>query len=220
MGQSYTFRFYSPQPMLTTERAVHLLRGVSAQGFRISSYLLNSKVHHVEKSQTLEPMQIVAADGTCAVSLVVFDPDGYTSFTLQTFAPEAHGAQASVSVDEDDFDPNPTLTASRLLELAKAVNLHLPLHFGWGDHEFQIGHLEPRLRFDRIGALAWANLFGPEMVRRIGAEQLRALPIHQVQVFKQGVLCLLTPAPGQPLSAVQADQIEAQWPGCMLPLGE
>jgi hypothetical protein len=80
--------------------------------------------------------------------------------------------------------------------------------------------LEDHLRFDRIGALAWANLFGPEMVRRIGAEHLRALPIHQVQVFRQGVLCLLTPAPGQPLSAVQVDQIEAQWPGCMLPLSQ
>lgn len=219
MGQVYTFRFYSPQLMLKPERVADLLHGVSAQGFRISSYLLNNRVHYVERGQILEPMQIVAADGTCMVSLAVFDPEGYTSFTLQTFAPEAHGAQASVSVDEDDFNPNPTLTASRLLELAKAVNLHLPIYFGWGDHELQLGRLEAHLSFDRIGALAWANLFGPEMVRRIGAEQLRALPIHQVQVFKQGVLCLLTPIPGQLLSAVQADQIEARWPGCMFPLG-
>jgi len=217
MGHFYTFRFYSPQPILTPERTVALLRGVSAQGFEIASYLLNNKVHHVRQGQDLEPMQIVGEDGTCVVSLAVFDPEGYTSFTLQTFAPEAYGAQASVSVDEDDFDPNPTLTAARLLELAKAVNLHLPVHFGWGDHELQLGRLEPYLRFDRLGVLAWANLFGAEMAQHIGLERLRALPAHQVQVFRQGVLCLLTPLPGQPLSAGQVSQIKAQWPGCVLP---
>jgi hypothetical protein len=204
--------------MLTTEPVANLLHSVTTQGFRISAYLLSNKVHHVSKGETLEPMQTVAADGTCAVSLAVSDPEGYTTFTLQTFAPEARGAQASVSVDEHDFDPNPTLMVPRLLQLAGIVNLHLPVRFGWGDHEFQLDCLEEHLRFDRIAALAWANLFGREMVRRIGEERLRALPVHEIRMFKQGALCLLTPQPGQPLAPEQADQIRAQWPGCVLPI--
>ncbi len=218
MGQVYAFRFYSPQPMLTPERVVNLLHTVSAQGFSISSYLLNNRVHYLEKGQSLDLMQIVAADGTCAVNLTLFGPEGYTTFILQTFLPEVQGAQASVSVDKDDFDPEPKQMASHLLELAKAINLHLPIYFGWGDHELQLQQMEAHLRFDRIAALAWANLFSSEMVRRIGAEQLKSLPFHQIQWFKQGALCLLTPLPDQPLSAVQKDQIATRWPGCRLPL--
>jgi hypothetical protein len=220
MSQHYAFRLYSPRPVLTRERVGALLRGFASNGFRVTNYSFGGTVQHVPADAVFEPEKVIATDGSCLVSLNKTDAAGYTRFLFQAYAPEAKGAQANLAVDEDIFDANPTVVGSWLLELAKIVNLHLPIFFGWGDHEIRLEQLEDGLRFDRIGALAWANLFGPEMVRRIGVEQLRALPIHQVQVFKQGALCLLTPIPGQPLTVVQADQIEAQWPGCRLPLGK
>lgn len=217
MSQNYVFRFYSPRPLLTPERVTALLQSFASKGFRVTNYMAGGAVQHISAEEAFQPDKIIAADGSCLVSLSATGFPGYTRFLFQTYAPEARGAQANLAIDEDVFETDSPRFSGYLLELAKIVNLHLPIFFGWGDHDIRLDQVEDGLRFDRIGALAWANLFGPEMVRRIGVEQLRALPIHQVQVFKQGVLCLLTPAPGQPLSAAQADQIEAQWPGCILP---
>lgn len=218
MSQHYIFKFYSPRPLLEQGQVGTLLHGFVARGFRVTSYVAAGQIQHVPGVAALEPDKIIAADGSCLVSLTAADATGHTRFLFQTYAPEAKGAQANLAIDEDVFDADPARLGLHLLELAKIVNLHLSAFWGWGDHEIRVEQLEDGLRFDRIGALAWANLFGPEMVRRIGVERLRALPAHQVQVFKQGVLCLLTPAPGQPLSMDQMQQIEAQWPGCMLPL--
>ena len=218
MSQDYAFKFYNPKPVLTPEGVMKVLSGFAARGAQVTDYELTGQIRRPRADQAFDPAGLVAQDGSCLIGLCLPSPIGDLDVTLQAFPQESKGAQMALSLGEDVFNQAPNQIAPLLLELAKVVNLHLPLYFGWGDHELQLERMEEHLRFDRIGALAWANLFGPEMVRRIGAERIKALPIHQVQVFKQGALCLLTPAPGQPLSAAQAGEIEAQWPGCMLPL--
>ncbi len=216
MSQDYEFKFYNPQVMISASKVADVLRGFVARGAQVVDYDINYRLHRLAPGQPFEISQAIGPDGACLVGLRLTTEIGRLGLTFQTYPQETKGAQVTLSMGGDAFEESPPSTASLLLELAKIVNLHLPAYFGWGDNELTLQRLEPALRFDRVKALAWANLFGLELVQRIGRERLAALPVHQVQTFKQGVLCLLTPLPGQQLSAKQAAQIGTQW-GCVLP---
>lgn len=218
MSQNYEFKFYNPQPMLTAERVASVLHGFEVRGAKIINYVLNYQVRRVMPGQTFEPSLAVAPDGTCLVGLSLPSPIGRLQVTFQTYPRESKDAQATISIGEDVLEEAPDTIAPLLVELGKIANLHLSAYFGWGDHELTLQRLESALRFDRVGALAWANLFGPEMVQRVGLEKLQILPAYHTQTFKQGVLCLLTPAPGLPLSREQIAKIRSQWPECALPI--
>jgi hypothetical protein len=194
-----------------------VLRAFEAMGAKVVDYEMDYRLYRLSFDHPFDVSGTIAPDGTCLVGLSLATTSGALDLTFQTYLREAKGAQATLSIGEDVFEESPETIAPVLLELAKIVNLHLPAYFGWGDHELTLQQLESALRFDRVAALTWANLFGPEMVRRIGQERLKTLPTYQIQVFKQGVLCLLSPAPGLLPAEEVIARIEVEWPGCALP---
>jgi hypothetical protein len=217
VSMDYQFKFYNPRPMLAIESVAQVLHGFVTYGVRVFDYLLGYQHFVVPTDKLFSASQVIEPSGTCTVGLSV--PAGHESLevTFQTHPQRTRGAQVTLSVEDDVFLRDPAANAYAMIELARIVNLHLPAYFGWGDHETVLTQLTEELRFDTISALAWANLFGPEMVRRIGQDRLLALPAYRVQAFKQGVLCLLTPTPEPVLSDQQAAEIRKLWPGCALP---
>lgn len=217
MSQNYEFKFYNPKPMLVAEQVVSMLNDFEARGGKIIDYELDHQIQKVIQGQTFDPNLAVKADGICMVGFTLSSSIGNLDVTFQTYPSENKGAQSTISVGEDVYEEAPEEIANILIDLAKIISLHLPFYFGWGDHELVLQRLEQALKFDRIGALAWANLFSLEMMRQIGQEQLRGLPFAQVQELNEGLMCTLTTTPSMTLSREQIDEIRSQLPECILP---
>ncbi|MBI2009975.1 MAG: hypothetical protein HYS86_02225 [Candidatus Chisholmbacteria bacterium] len=147
---------------------------------------------------------------------------------LNLFASAAEGpmgAIADLSITEDDLKESVTQNTSLLTQAAMIVFKGLQPLFAWGDHELELDKLQPFLSFDKIGALAWANLFSQELTEHLGGiDQVLLHPTWQKEQ-KQAkltlgalslVLITLSPSPADPVHATTALQCDRRYPGAII----
>ncbi len=135
-----------------------------------------------------------------------------------------HGALGQLAIPEEEFKEDPKKSAELLVEAAGNIFVRLDALFAWGDHELEIGKLEPFLRFDRIGALAWANIFSRELVERFGGlENFMLYPTPEAE--KEGHQFLketsffpfqLSNLPTEPVPAHMTVECDHRFPGAIL----
>lgn len=210
MSYTYQFRFYQPAGRIERDRVLDLLAALLAPGGRILDYERDYEFVRVQPGATVTPTDMVANDGTCQVRFAV---PGLAECYLQVYEPEVMGAQVALAIDEAIFESSPDMCAGMLLDLSKAISTHLSPLFGWGDHELALERLESTLAFDRIGALAWANLFSPSLADHLVLDPLRRAPGYQMQDLPQGFLYLLAPTPLAPPAAGTLSYLRQALPG-------
>ncbi len=217
MSYSYQFRFYNPNRSCTPQEAASAIQSlVDYGGAWATDYELSGRRYQLDPGQAFDPTGVVETNSRSAVGLSVPRDPGQVDILFQTFPLEDKGAFATLAVDEEYMADAPGPVANLLLALVKVVNLHLPVVFAWGDHELELQRLEPALTFDRVSALAWANLFSPKLVTRMGRIQMGQAPVYQIQAFKQGTLYLLAPDPIALTGSPVVEQVATYFPGCMV----
>lgn len=141
----------------------------------------------------------------------------------------AHGAIAGLFMQgetfTDDFPNDHEGNAQILSEAAMIITSTLKPLFAWGDHELELDKLEPFLRFDRIGAMAWANFFSKELIERLGGIDKVLLRPEDKQ-YRQGaegmlrelsfVPITLFDSPTQDIPPMVALECERRYPGAIL----
>lgn len=125
----------------------------------------------------------------------------------------------------DDFPNDHEGNAQILSEAAMIITSTLKPLFAWGDHELELDKLEPFLRFDRIGAMAWANFFSKELIERLGGIDKVLLRPEDKQ-YRQGaegtlrelsfVPITLFDSPTQDIPPMVALECERRYPGAIL----
>lgn len=217
MIYTYQFKFYNPGRPCSPQEAVKAIEGLLAcEGARATDYERDWRRHRLSPGHPFDPRVAVEPDGRSSVGLLVPCGPQPVDILFQTFPAEAKGAFAALSIGGESFEEDSGQVAALLLDLAKVVNLHLPVFFAWGDHELELARLEKVLSFDRVAALAWANLFSPKLADRLGRERLIRAPAYQMLTFKQGVLYLLAPDPTAPPQTSLLDQVAAYFPNCLV----
>jgi len=217
MSYSYQFRFYNPNRMCTPQEVASAIQAlVGYGGARATDYELSGRRYRLAPGQALDPASVVETNSRSAIGLLVPRGPGQVDILFQTFPFEEKGAFAVLAVDEKYMADAPGPVANLLLALVKLVNLHLPALFAWGDHELELQRLEPALTFDHVAALAWANLFSPKLVTRMGQTQMGQAPAYQIQTFKQGTLYLLATDPIALIGSPVVEQVATYFPGCMV----
>jgi hypothetical protein len=135
-----------------------------------------------------------------------------------------HGALGQLSIPEEEFEENPQKNAILMGEAASAIFLGLKPLFAWGDHELEIGKLEQFLRFDKIGALAWINLFSEELIERLGGIK-NAFSLTSPEEEEENLKFLkeasffpfqISNRPSEPVPAPIALECERRFPGAIL----
>lgn len=213
MSYTYQFKFYEPDRRVERDRVVELVAALLGRDARILDYEHDFRFVAMQPGTAASPVDIVAGDGTC---LLRFTFPGTAAFLLQVYSSETKGAQATLAIDETAFETSPEASSELLLDLAQTTSHHLSPLFGWGDHELVLQRLETALSFDRIEALAWANLFSRSLADRLPVELLKQSPGHALRSFRQGLLYLLARTPaGQP-SAETLSYMRRVLPGVAL----
>jgi len=217
MSYSYQFRFYNPNRSCTPQEVASAIQSlVGYGGARATDYELGGRRYQLAPNQALDPAGVVEPDSHSAVGISVPCGSGQVDILFQTFPLEDKGAFAALIVDEEYMTDAPGPVANLLLALVKVVNLYLPVLFAWGDHELELQRLEPALTFDRVSALAWANLFSPSLVTRVGQARLAQAPAYQIQTFKRGTIYLLAPDPVALTGSPVVEQVVTYFPGCVV----
>jgi len=134
------------------------------------------------------------------------------------------GEIALLSMPVEQFDENPRENAPILFRAALTVSKVLEPYFAWGDHEAELDKLSHCLRFDELGALAWANLFSREFLNEIGGIDQVLLNPEDTE-DKKGVAELLdiysvaplelSPSPAEETKAAIILGIERRHPGVL-----
>lgn len=195
MNPTHQFHFYHPQRSATRVESLAALEALKRSGSLVSRFRQGGQSIRVQPGTTVNWNDVVAADGQVSVNLYAMSPTNQRlNYFLLIHTREDSGEFARLTVEEPYLKDDPS-AVSTLLDLAKLLNLHLPVWFAWGDHELNLNHLESQLSLERVSALAWANLFSREFAERVGQTFLAQAPSHQTLTFKRGVLLLLSPSP-------------------------
>lgn len=148
---AYYFVFYKPGKRNYTQEEVFLLfNHLGRRGFELHG-------------QFNAPGQIVDH-----VKLDLMKSGREFSLLLGPAEERLHGRLGQLAISEEQFEENPKENTELFLTAAHIISSEIKPLFAWGDHELEIGRLEPFLRFDRVSALAWANIFNRELVERFG----------------------------------------------------
>ncbi|MCL4382886.1 MAG: hypothetical protein M1575_04015 [Patescibacteria group bacterium] len=148
----------------------------------------------------------------------------HLEFHLNPAEEEIHGAIADLSMPEEQFKEDPKENTKLLERAAWVISAAVKPLFAWGDHELEISRLEPWLRFDRINALAWSNIFSKELVERLGGIKnilLRTSPEMEKEASNMMKELSIIPVslsilPTEPVSAHITLECEARFPNAIL----
>lgn len=146
----YYFVFYKPGKRSYTQEEVFLLfNHLGRMGFELHG-------------------QFNAPEQVESINLNLKKSGQELSLILGPAEEKFHGRLGQLAIPEEQFEENPKENTELLLTAAHTISSEIKPLFAWGDYELEIGRLEPFLRFDRVSALAWANLFNRELVERFG----------------------------------------------------
>lgn len=148
---AYNFVFYKPgKRVYTQEEIFFLFNNLGRGGFEL----------HGEFNA---PGQIVDH-----VKLDLMRSGQEFSLLLGPAEERFHGRLGQLTIPEEQFEGNPEKGIESFLKAATIISGDVKPVFAWGDHELEIGRLEPFLRVDRVSAFAWGNLFSRELVEQVG----------------------------------------------------
>ena len=126
---------------------------------------------------------------------------------------------------QEQFKDEQAINGKILTEAGFAIFDSLKPYFAWCDHELELDKLEEGLRFNRVGAVAWSNLFSKEFIHRIGGlekvifrpEDPREKQRAQAMLNELGFYSLtLEGSPVGALSAPTALECRNRYPGAIL----
>lgn len=168
-GYSYCFLFYKPgKKFFDGWEIKKTLKYLGRLGFSFRPFSsLDPHIHGIGDEE-LEIGGLVLKTKEIAVDLEL-EKSGYElGFHLHPAQESLHGAIGGFFMPEEEFNKDQKGNARLFFDAAMIVFAGLKPSFAWGDHELELDRLSPFLRFDRIGALAWGNIFGKEFVERLG----------------------------------------------------
>lgn len=203
---SYDFVFYKPGKEFYTQQEI----------LRLNNYLIRRDFEVEGKwrgKEKIEHLHLNIEKSNCRLSL-----------HLVPGQEKIHGRIGNISIPQEQFKEDPEKSGRIMSEAAATIFAAIEPFFAWGDHELELGKLEPFLRFDRIGALAWTNLFSRELVERLGGVR-NVLISPTPEDEKEGNRLLkeatflpqaLSHLPTEPTEFHTALECERRWPRALL----
>ncbi len=216
MAGAYSIKFYNPYHANGIANAAKAIQVLCERGGVILSYQRNFKGIKVESGYPIVPANLVDPVRGCGVRMCFNRPGVNWLIFFQVNSPDVKGAQSTISMEEDEFESDPDLAGKFLLNLAEPLLRVLDMEFAWGDHELMLERLEANLTFERIGALAWANLFSAHFVQHLDNARLSSMPASKALWLEQSLLLLTAPEATTVTSPSLVRQINACWPGCQV----
>jgi hypothetical protein len=216
MSANYQIKFYHPNRRLGRHEILDAVQVFLDRQYEIVSFMRGFNLIKAPDNIAETIDQVVDPNGDCLLNMV-YDPKGKRwPVVFQTFAPETKDVQAVMSIEDYVFNKYPDRAGTIMLDMIGPLLEALGALFAWSDHEEMLRRLEKRLTFDRVEALAWANLFSRQMTELIGTKRLADTPAHKLVELPPGPLIVTVQNPTLPTTKEVADPIIQHWPGCQV----
>lgn len=164
MSYSYCFEFFKPgKKSYTGVELLGLLGFLQNRGYKLK--FPPGDTHLEIQTDTMTQLAFKPQETKLSVDLI---KDGQFLDLILGPADGEHGQIGLLAISDEQFREKSQENAKLLFTTAMYISGFLKPYFSWGDHELELDKLSHCLRFDRIGALAWANFFSKEFLEEIG----------------------------------------------------